>query len=678
MNRSLLQIEFSGWWVVLMVVLSGAISLFLYSKQDVPWKKSQNWLLFSVRSLAIFMMLLLLLEPSVKRISNSIIKPTIALVIDNSQSILGRGADSLLIKNQISSIEEELKNQGLAAKILTMDLKDSIQFDQKNSRIADLLDNAINEFENKNLKSIILFSDGIYNRGISPLYKNYIQPIFTVGMGDTIPPQDISISRVQYNKVSFKGNQSPIKIELNQTGFNGQSVTVSILENNNELANQKLRLDDKIKEVEFQLNSEKEGLRHIVVKVTSFPQESTELNNRMDLFLEIIDARQKVLIVANSPHPDIKAIRSTLAATDNYTTDLYIPSLNEEKPTEPYDVVIFHSAFTSSINFTPKGNPGIWYILSGESAITVANKKLDYLNIEKRRGQADKVSGSFNQNFSKYKINNSTIFEDYPPIEVPYGEYTVSGPSEILMYQKLGSVITDKPLMIVHDDGIQKSAVLMGQNIWTWKLQEAAINENTIHFNDFITKTIQYLSIRNDKKQFRLDVRETTFSDSSPILFDSEVYNDIYERTYGNAIQISIENEAGETQYFDFVDSELTQSFSTPSLPPGLYTFKGEVKIGNKTLTDSGEFSVEDINPEYINLTANHQLLRNLAIKTGGQFLPFEQVDGLVDMIVDEGYKPLVKSEETIQKLLQTWWWYIIIIGLFGLEWFLRRYWGSY
>lgn len=678
MNRSLLQIEFSGWWVLLIAILSVAISLFLYSRKDIPWNRFQNWLLFGVRSLAIFMILLLLLEPSVKRISNSIIKPTIALAIDNSESILGRGADSLAIKSEIRSLEEELMDQGLDVKILTMDLKDSIQFDQKNSRIADLLDNTINEFENENLRSIILFSDGIYNRGISPLYKNYIQPIFSVGMGDSIPPQDIAISRVQYNKVSFKGNQSPIKIELNQTGFNGQNVTVSIHENNKELETQKLLLDDKIKEVEFQLTSEKEGLRHIVVKVTSFPQESTALNNRVDLFLEIIDARQKVLIVANSPHPDIKAIRSTLAATDNYTTDLYIPALNEEKPTEPYDVVIYHSAFTSSTNFIPKGNPGIWYILSGESAITVANKKLDFLNIEKRRGQADKVSGSFNQNFSKYKITNSTIFEDYPPIEVPYGEYAVSGPSEILMYQKLGSVITDKPLMIVHDDGIQKSAVLMGQNIWTWKLQEAAINGNAIHFNDFVTKTIQYLSIRNDKKQFRLDARESTFSDSSPILFDSEVYNDIYERTYGNTIQIAIENEAGETQYFDFVDSELNQSFSTPSLPPGIYTFKGEVKIGNKTLTDNGEFSVEDINPEYINLTANHQLLRNLASKTGGQFIPFEQVDRLINLIANQGYKPLVKSEETTQKLLQTWWWYTIIFGLFSLEWFLRRYWGSY
>ena len=62
------------------------------------------------------------------------------------------------------------------------------------------------------------------------------------------------------------------------------------------------------------------------------------------------------------------------------------------------------------------------------------------------------------------------VFEEYPPIEVPFGNYEISGPVEVLMYQKLGSVTTTNPLMIVFDDGTEKSAVLLGQNIWKWNI----------------------------------------------------------------------------------------------------------------------------------------------------------------------------------------------------------------
>ncbi|WP_436517792.1 hypothetical protein [Ekhidna sp. To15] len=676
MDRSFLYLEYSGWWLLPIVILAASLSYFLYSKKNVPWNSSQNWVLAAIRFLGIFSLLALLLSPSIRKVTNRVEDPVVALAVDNSQSVVQRGNSKEDILEIIRSLEEGLDNQDIDVELVTFN--DSSDFNYSTSNLSSLIKRIDDVTDQRHFVGSILITDGIYNRGSSPLYKNYVTPIFTIGLGDTIPPKDASISRVLYNKVTYKGNETPIRLEISQEGFTNREIFVQLKEKGELIAEQKIRLRSSIQEVEFVLKSEEEGLRRLVASISNLGDESTLENNRSNIFMEIIDGRQQVLIVANAPHPDIKAIRSTLAETGNYRTEVYIPQIHDEKPNEVFDVVIFHGAFTSGINFTPKENPGTWYILSNESSITSANRTLPFIKIERRGSQPDKVVGSFNQNFSKYKIEDVSAFEEYPPVEVPFGNYSISGPTEILMYQKLGSVKTQKPLMVVFDDGTQKSAVLLGQNIWKWKLQEAAINGNADQFKNLITKTVQFLSVKNDKKQFRFKSRVNNFTDSEPALFDVEVYNDIYERIYGSDIYITITSENGAQQNFTFTDSELNNTFRAPSFSPGIYQYQARVQIGDKTLTDRGEFSVQDINPEFTNLTADHRLLKNLSNNSGGTYMHFNQADQILSIIDEMDFKSIIKSEENFIPLNRAWWWYLIIFSLFSGEWFLRKFWGGY
>lgn len=678
MTRSLFQFEQSPWWIILLLLVSAALSYFLYVKKNVPWTPFQNWVLLGLRALGIFLILLLLLDPSIKKIINRLEKPIIALAIDNSQSVVARGTDSLQLKNDIQSLTSYLEDEDFEVKTISFSSSDSLQFKEKTTRISGLLSKVEEATDKENLVGIVLLSDGIYNRGSSPLYRNYLHPIFTVGLGDTIPPKDISISRTRYNRVTYKGNETPIRLEISQQGYNNLDTRIQLSENGKLIEEKSLRLNKSVQEVEFSVASEDEGLRHLKVTIPHNAAESTEENNAVDIFLEVIDGRQKVLVVAGAPHPDIKAIRSSLEETDNYETDLYIPSIDENAPKEIYDVVIYHGAYNNEKIYQPLEQPGKWYILNSESAVSLVNKNLNYISIERRSSQPDKVSGSFNPTFSKFKIDDTEIFEEYPPIEVPFGDYTVSGASEILMYQKLGNIVTKKPLMVINDNGSSKSALLMGQNIWRWKLQEAAINENTEQFDNFITKTIQFLSVKNDKKQFRFDTRKSIFSNSQPIVFDSEVYNEIYERIYGNQVSIAITDEEGISSAYDFMDSESNTTFRAPSLAPGIYSYNATVDIGEKTFTEQGEFLVENVNTEYLNLTADHRLLRNLATKTNGAFIHQSAINQLRDIIENQNFKPIMKSEEDVQSLRQSFWYFLTIFLLFSAEWILRRYWGGY
>src|SRR5690606_25029569 len=94
-------------------------------------------------------------------------------------------------------------------------------------------------------------------------------------------------------------------------------------------------------EAEFTIVSSKPGLRHYVVEVEPLEQEFTDENNRARAYVEVMDAREKILLAAAAPHPDIKALKSAIEQKDNYELSLYIPGMNTLKE-DKYDLVILH------------------------------------------------------------------------------------------------------------------------------------------------------------------------------------------------------------------------------------------------------------------------------------------------------------------------------------------------
>ncbi|MEO1254524.1 MAG: hypothetical protein AAFY41_06515 [Bacteroidota bacterium] len=432
MEKNFLYLAYSGWWIALILIISVFLSYLLYSKKDVPWNKIQNRLLGILRFLAVALLLFLFLSPSIRNVSNSIEKPVFALAIDNSQSMVGGGTSEEQAKEMLDEMEKALVKQDIEVERIR--LQDTSAFSATTTNLSNLIAKSEDQLQDQNFTGLVLVTDGIFNRGSSPLYTNYLYPVYTLGLGDTIPQKDISISRALFNRVTYKGNETPIRLEISQNGFTNKEVSVQLVENGEVFIEQKLRLKKSIQEVAFTIKSESKGLRRIVAKVSTLPEESTFANNVSNIFMDVIDGRKRILIVGNSPHPDIRAIRTTLEETGNYETHVYIPEINDEKPSEIYDVAIFHGAFTSGINFEPKINAGSWFILSNESSITSINKNLSFISIERRGSNPDKVAGSFNQSFSKFKIEDFSAFEEYPPVEVPFGEYKISGPTEVFVF----------------------------------------------------------------------------------------------------------------------------------------------------------------------------------------------------------------------------------------------------
>ena len=59
-----------------------------------------------------------------------------------------------------------------------------------------------------------------------------------------------------------------------------------------------------------------------MIRISPIANEFSKENNVKDLFIEVLDARQKILILAASPHPDLAAIKKFLSEK----TTMYIPN----------------------------------------------------------------------------------------------------------------------------------------------------------------------------------------------------------------------------------------------------------------------------------------------------------------------------------------------------------------
>ena len=678
-NNSWYSFDVSPVWVLMALAVAFGLSVLLYSKKKMPWSQSVNVLLGFLRLAAIFLILLLLINPLLELNVNNAQEPIIVLAVDNSESIALResGTDLKSYNEWLSKASNSLNDDYEV--VLEGATGDSIDATDKTTNLSQFIKEIETKYEDSNIGAIVLATDGIINKGQSPDYLNYRFPIYTLGLGDTIPPKDVVIQNVRNNKVAYQGNKFPIAVKVYQKGFENQELQVSINENGRRVTNKVLKLTKSTHDVNFLIDAENAGLRRFTIALSSLEGESSIENNRTDIYVDVIEGKDKVLILAPAPHPDIRAIRNVLEETENYETVLYIPGIQDAPKEKQFDLIIEHQAF-SGRNFGEFESSGRWYIMGNRTQLRQMSETVPYLSIDVKGNQKDQVRGSYNKSFTKFKLQQDLIdrLSNYPPISAPFGEYTLKGPTETMLFQQVGSIATSRPLLVFYDDGSSKSAVLMGEGIWQWKLQEAGQNDESKLFDELIQKTAQYLSLKVNKDRFVANPRETNYQVGDRVMIDTEVYNEIFERAYGNTINLTITNQQGNINTYQLVDNPANSTFTIGTMQPGVYTFRATTSLGGKTFTEQGSFAVRDIQLEGINLTADHNMLRRLSDKSQGVFYHFSQRDELINTLSEQAFSAVIQTEREEFPLVQSIWIILLIVALLGTEWFLRKYLGAY
>jgi hypothetical protein len=217
--------DISLFWLIPWAIISFVLAFYLYSKSEwynelhFAWK----WTLRLSRSFSLFIIGILLLGLIFQAFNYKKEKPVFVTLIDNSASMRNY-ADSNRVLSQIEEVRKKLKTQfGDRFELVEMSVGNQAQFSGKidfsatNSALEKGFEKIMMDYYNRNLGGVLFISDGNFNTGSNPLYtsaKLNLTPIFTLGVGDSVPKRDHYIKNISVNEVAFLKNKFPVEFDI--------------------------------------------------------------------------------------------------------------------------------------------------------------------------------------------------------------------------------------------------------------------------------------------------------------------------------------------------------------------------------------------------------------------------------------------------------------------------------
>ena len=690
------SIPYPWWFVLLCLVVGLAYAAILYYKSSDSERFAEyKWVqvvLPVLRFCLVSILAVLLLGPVLKYAGFVTQKPIIAVLVDDSKSVVQNGITSEQIATSLSALQGELAQKYEVNTISYSSVAQFVTADKltqtgSESDLSQVLRFVNEHYVNQNLGGVILLGDGIYNAGSNPRFvaDNFKVPIYTVGLGDTTIYADLSVNNVTHNSLAYLGSDFPFRIEVKANKLSGKQANMQVLLNGKTLAQKSIVIskDAFYQEIDLVAQAAKIGQNKVEVRLTTFDNEHNKANNAYTFYVDVIDGKKKVGIWAASPHPDLGMLRTTINTNENYEA---IISLGKYEVSTDFDLVILHNWFASQaeLNLYEK------LVSSGVPVLLVAgddfngrifNAGSQDIKYTSRGRGVNAALPLVNGNFEYFDLAPEVVssIKKWPPLQASFGRYSGYQPSDVLLYQQIGAVATQEPLALLSSTGKVRFGLLSGAGLWQWRLAEFEQNGSHENVNALISKIVQYLAVKADKKLLKVYPSAKQYGEGESVTLLGELYNQSLDAISGQEIDINLKDGEGKVYKHTMTASGSQYRLVLQNLADGAYQYMASTTVGGVKLTDNGYFTVMGQQKELVNLTADFNLLRGLSKTTGGEFVPFAAMASLgKDLVENKDLKSVITEENKLSDLIKMKWLFWLLFGLLGIEWFVRKWAGGY
>lgn len=650
----------------------------------------------TLRFLSTFLIAFLLLSFLLKSKNTIEEKPIIVLLQDNSSSLNTSFGNFPKEKyaQQLQALQEKLKEKYDVVSYAfgkTLAPLTTPTYTEKQTDISNAIDEVFVRHSSQNIGAIVLASDGIFNQGNSPLYnKNALRvPFYTIALGDTSIKKDAVIKSVHYPELVYLGDQFSINVQIEANHLKGQSTVLSIVApNGNSILNKVIDINEDrfFFQTDAVANADKPGILSYKIQLKKVNGELITENNVDVAYVEVIDGRQKILLLYDAPHPDIKALRNAIEQNKNYQIDVAdIKKYNGNY--KDADLIILHglpsAGSATQLSLLQKiisSEKPILFVLSANTNLGMFNSLQQTLQISGTAQSGNDVFPIYLSSFSKFTLTESTLktIEALPPLLAPFGRYAISNNTDVLFRQQIGSIPTENPLMAFNEINGKKMGFICGEGIWRWRINEFAQYKHFSATDEIIEKSIQFLTVKSDKRRFRVHTAKKLFNANDAIQLDAELYNESYELINDADATCSVRSEDGKDYQFTFDKTINAYSLNAGILPVGNYTATAKVNYKGKAYSASCNFTVRDVLLETLNTQANHSLLSILANQSGGKlFYPKDMQNIAQEINENNKVTSILYDTFSTRPLIDLKWWCFIILLLLISEWFIRKFKGN-
>ncbi len=686
----------SLWLAPLCLALGVALAWWLYRRQRdrEGFAPRLALALGALRALAIAAIAFFLLEPMLRLTVREVRRPVAVLLHDGSRSLALAGDTAALrgaYMDRLDALAQELgARYEVRAFTYGEGLREGLLRDQGDglTDLSQALREVHDRFHGPDLGLVVLDGDGIVNRGRDARLEaaRLGVPIHIIALGDTTIRPDIAIRGVEHNRIAFLGNEFPVTVSLAAHHLSGSRARVTIRHEGREAGAQELAVqgDPFRRELRFLVRAATPGMQRYTVAVDAIAGEHTRANNATEFYIDVLDARQKALLLAQAPHPDIAAIRSALAGVEGY--EVQVAYAGEfTGGIEAFDLVVLHQlpsargADAAIARARTKGIP-LLVVLGAATDMTAFNALGAGVSVSGARPATTDAQAQPQPRFSLFNLEPDLVraIERFPPLQVPFGQYTAGLGAEVLATQRVGAVRTEAPLIAVQQLQGQRTAVIAGEGLWRWRLADHRMNGSHERFDRLVRKLAQYLALRADKKRFRVD-HAPLFTTRDAVAFTAELYNAAYEPVPDARIALTLTDSAGRAYDFDFRGAEGAYRADAGRLPAGRYAWKAQAEHAGERHAAQGFLHVQALDLERLSTVADHGLLADIAARTGGLLVRPDGLDALTASIMGEQAIPARSYlEQRFTDLVASPWPFALIALLLCAEWALRRRAGAY
>lgn len=683
--------EYSYWWILPMLVLSGTIAYLKFRKvsklPDISFGLAL--LISSLRFLVTLILLVLLLNPALSFVKSIREKPLLIVARDNSASI-PKNKDSLYYRNEYKESLNRLMD-GLEQKFdveclnfgRQVEKGDELDFSENYTDISAVFDYAERNYIFRHPAGMILLTDGIYNAGANPRYKTSAFPVYTVLLGDTSLYPDVYVKHIESNKFNFINTTFPVKATIAAQKQKGSRITCELLENGKRIAEKTLNIgqDHFLTEVVFEVEAKQKGVVKYTVAVDAGLQNKISENNQATIYTNIIDNTGEIAIYYDAPHPDIAAIVNAVNVSGLYKCTLH--SLSEPVGEVNANLLIFHNPVPTNPNYqklaesAAKRKAALWYVLTTPERIEDFARFGKNFAIDHHTGMNEYATVGVNKDFPYFEFTDSEVngFMSYPPLVVPFGELK-SNAGRLLFTQRIKNTPTSNGMIGFYENNGSRVCCFWGEGLWRWRLYSYKEFGNHELFNTLIHKITGYLAAQRGADRLIHDIRPL-YDESEEVVIQAELYNDSYELVNQPDVQLNLKYDGKD---FDYIlnRNEDKYRINLGNLSAGEYGFRLVADLKGEHFEKSGVFYVRSQNIELNNIVADRQLLQDIAVRTGGQMVEKQDMAQLLDMLnKNEQFTPVYKSEVKYMGLSEWSILGLILILLLCAEWFLLKYFVS-
>ncbi len=696
-----IQLSYPTYFLLfcLIAALVYAVSLYWKSRHFKDSKKRLPLGLGLLRFFSVGLIAFLLLMPFLKHLIESQQDPIILIAEDRSQSITATMDNSSLeayktdMDALAGALEEkyEVKRFSFGEQVRPGALD---SFNDPSTNISSQIEYFEDQFADQNIGAIILATDGIFNEGSSPAYlsSKFKAPIHTVALGDTTIKRDLLIKNILNNRVAYFGDVFSMQVDVQAFNAAGSSLKITVSKitgsNESEVKSESFNINSNnyFKTFDFKIDASNVGNVKYRIRLAGISDELSRSNNVRDSYIEVLDARQKILVMANAPHPDLANLKKTIERNKNYEVEIALAT----KPTPAlaqYDIVMMHNLPSSDnpvgaalTTLKTKRIPTVFFV-GNQTSLPLFNKAQEALTITGNVESMNQVQAIWESGFNGYKIEQrlKSGLPGFPPIDAPFGEYAEGAKTEVVLKQKIGKVETNYPLLCYSELNSWKTTVFAGEGIWRWRLFEYQQSQSDDKVFELVNKLIQYSSKKDDKRKFRAFVSKNVFKENEEVLFDAQLYNDNYELINDSDVFLKLTDDKGNSYDYTFSKTNNYYSLNAGELSEGTYNFTATTNSGGTEMKSSGSFAVQSIQKEQYDLTARHSMLNSLSERFGGKLYYPNEITALTnDLVSAESIKPVLYQRNKTESLLNVKWLFALAALALIAEWFMRRFYGSY